>query len=154
MSRDDQPEVGIGFTVACPMTEAAARHAGEVWLAQWGDELEQTGVTVSYFDAHLVERQLRVEDGVDPFEQALQRIAAVGSLRMAYVERQILEGSNRVEVPNDHGGATVYEAPSRWREPRRRFKLWRRRWLHRHPDAPEKLWRALRYMGAAWGSIR
>lgn len=61
MSRADRPEVGLGFTAQLPMTEGAARAAGETWLAEWGDSMEQTGVTVSYFDAGLNERELRVQ---------------------------------------------------------------------------------------------
>lgn len=149
--REGKP-VGIGFTDSLPMTEAAARVAGETWLREWGEVYEQDSVSVTYFDAGHRERQLLVEPARDLFELIAHRAASVGALRAAYVERMILEGHDRVDLPNDHGGTTTFLLPSWWREPRKRIKVAWFRWRHRHPRAGEKFWRALRYCGTVWSA--
>lgn len=145
---------GLGFTAECPMTEAAARHAGEVWLSEWGDAYGQDSVTVSYFDAANEEQIIKVErsDEHDLFALISRRSSAVAGVRMAYVERRILEGESSVGVPNDFGGTTTYHCPSWAREPRKRLIVEWHRFHFRHPNARDKFWRALRYCGTPWSA--
>lgn len=59
--RRREPEVGLNLALTLgATTRQLAEHVGERWLAEWGDKLEQRGVTVTYEDVVGTLRTVRV----------------------------------------------------------------------------------------------
>lgn len=83
-------------------------------------------------------------------------VTAVAELRAALIEDAILEGHDRIEVQVEGQPTTVHTLPSWWTETRAWAKVKWARWRHNHPEAGERFWFALRYLGTPWsaGTLR